>query len=422
MEAIEGFVEATEAFVEATSGFVEATTSFAEATDPFTRVLQEDLTIVGAAPRRRGSGGGGAGLLAARVAARAKLRSDATSSRHPRSHRLVPRSRARSDSGSDQSARIGRARAHPRLSSLFHGSHLEGPEVSRGERGGRRDEASALPRRVSAARRRSRSAHAHAHGDGDEDERRRTTDPSWARNILCRGRSASGSVGVPMPPPKSEETIAPSILDALRKLVERWTGVKARERANYQLYLGELCAALDVEGPRPAGSGYEYEFPIKVVDREGKEGSNFVDLFKRDHFVLEAKDKEPGRTDELMLRKAYGQARSYVTHLPGTTPPYLLILDVAKTMMVWDRWEGGFGGFGAGRRIDLPTLHERASDIALLRDIWRRLDAFGSSSAVLPSSSFVRREGQRLGVLEEVAVEAEQLAGSKALAVIHGAP
>ena len=38
--------------------------------------------------------------------------------------------------------------------------------------------------------------------------------------------------------------------------------------------------------PRPAGSGYEYEFPIKVVDREGKEGSNFVDLFKRDHFVL----------------------------------------------------------------------------------------------------------------------------------------
>ncbi len=173
-----------------------------------------------------------------------------------------------------------------------------------------------------------------------------------------------------MPPTKSEETIAPSILDALRKLVERWTGVKARERANYQLYLGELCAALDVEGPRPAGSGYEYEYPIKVVDREGKEGSNFVDLFKRDHFVLEAKDKEAGRTDELMLRKAYGQARSYVTHLPGTTPPYLLILDVAKTMMVWDRWEGGFGGFGAGRRIDLPSLHERTPDIALLRDIW----------------------------------------------------
>lgn len=69
-------------------------------------------------------------------------------------------------------------------------------------------------------------------------------------------------------------------------------------------------------------------------------------------------------------RKVYGQTRSYVTHLPGTTPPYLLILDVARTMMVWDRSEGGFGGFGAGRRIDLPSLHERISDISILRDIW----------------------------------------------------
>ena len=172
-----------------------------------------------------------------------------------------------------------------------------------------------------------------------------------------------------MPPTKPEETIAPSILDALRKLVERWAGAKSRERATYQLYLGELCTALGVEGPRPAGSGYEYEFPIKVVNRDGKDGTNFVDLFKRDHFVLEAKDKAAGHTDELMLRKAYGQARGYVTNLPGTTPPYLLILDVARTMMVWDRWDGGFGGFGAGRRIDLPTLHERFSDISLLRDI-----------------------------------------------------
>jgi hypothetical protein len=71
-----------------------------------------------------------------------------------------------------------------------------------------------------------------------------------------------------------------------------------------------------------------------------------------------------------MLRKAYGQVRHYITHLPGTTPPYVLVLDVAKTMMFWDRWEGSFGDFGAGRRIDLPTLHQRAADIALLRDIW----------------------------------------------------
>ena len=44
------------------------------------------------------------------------------------------------------------------------------------------------------------------------------------------------------------------ITAALRALAGRWADAKARERANFQLYLGELCAALGVEGPRPARS------------------------------------------------------------------------------------------------------------------------------------------------------------------------
>ena len=170
------------------------------------------------------------------------------------------------------------------------------------------------------------------------------------------------------PPPTPP--VPPAITDALRKLSGRWAEAQAREHANYQLYSGELCAALGVEGPRPAGSGYEFEFPVKVINRDGKESTHFVDLYKRDHFVLEAKDREGGRSNDVMLRKAYGQARSYVTHLPGDTPPYILVLDVGRTMLVWDRWQGGFGGFGAAKRIDLPRLHERPDDVKLLRDIW----------------------------------------------------
>jgi hypothetical protein len=167
----------------------------------------------------------------------------------------------------------------------------------------------------------------------------------------------------------------PDTAEALARLTERWAGAASRERANYQLYLGDLCDALGVERPRPAGSGYEFEFPVKVIERNGAESSNFVDLFKRDHFVLEAKDGAIGRPDDVLLRKAYGQARSYVTHLPGKTPPYVLVLDVAKTMIVWDRWAGAFGGFAAGKRIDLPTLGARPADVALLQDIWRQPDA-----------------------------------------------
>lgn len=54
---------------------------------------------------------------------------------------------------------------------------------------------------------------------------------------------------------------------ALKGLAERWAGAKAAERANAQPYLIELCEALGVERPRPAGTGYEFEFPVKVVAR-----------------------------------------------------------------------------------------------------------------------------------------------------------
>ncbi len=66
----------------------------------------------------------------------------------------------------------------------------------------------------------------------------------------------------------------------LATLTERWTGAKAAERANAQSYLIELCQALGVEPPRPAGSGYEFEFPVRVVNRDGTETTNFIDLYR----------------------------------------------------------------------------------------------------------------------------------------------
>src|SRR5436309_500899 len=90
----------------------------------------------------------------------------------------------------------------------------------------------------------------------------------------------------------------------LRDLANRWTNVEAAERANFQSYFKELCAALGVEPPRPAGTGYQFEFPIKVVARDGTESVNFIDCYKADHFALEAKDEEPSRSSDLMLRKA----------------------------------------------------------------------------------------------------------------------
>ncbi len=156
----------------------------------------------------------------------------------------------------------------------------------------------------------------------------------------------------------------------LAELAERWAKATASERANATLYLIELCEALGVEHPGPAGSGYQFELPIRVAHADGTEATNFVDLYKADCFLLEAKDEEAGRSNDLLLRRAFGQARGYVSSLPGQIPPYLIVLDVGRTMIVWDRWNGSYGGFNAGRRIDLPALADRPDDIALLQDIW----------------------------------------------------
>ena len=171
---------------------------------------------------------------------------------------------------------------------------------------------------------------------------------------------STGSFDAPMPGTPA----------ALKTLADAWAGVAAAERANAQLYVTELCDALGVPRPRGAGSGYQFEFPVKIGTRDGSETQGFVDCYKAGHFVLEAKDADAGASDSA-LRKAFGQARLYALNDPtGMAPPYLLVLDVGKTLLVWHKWGGAYQGYQAGHRIDLATLHMRPADVALLRDIW----------------------------------------------------
>ena len=175
--------------------------------------------------------------------------------------------------------------------------------------------------------------------------------------------------------PTNHTTKAPiSVISTakLRQLAERWSGVQSAERSNFQLYLTELTDALGAERPRPAGAGYCFEHPVRVVSRDGSESTNFIDLYKQGHFVLEAKDQERDEGDSTLLRRAFGQALSYAVALEGSRPPYLLVLDVGKSLIVWDRWSGSYGGFNAGRRIALANLAEpqRRADAELIRDIF----------------------------------------------------
>ncbi|MHA6246370.1 class I SAM-dependent DNA methyltransferase [Pontibacter sp. CAU 1760] len=147
---------------------------------------------------------------------------------------------------------------------------------------------------------------------------------------------------------------------AVAHFITRWKASGASERANYQLFLTELCELLGVEKPQPATdkvheASYTFERPVVFDDGEGKTSTNFIDLYKKDCFVLEAKqgaDKasiseaemlgaeraktktgtatRDTRTWDREMKKAKEQALRYARSLPTTEgwPPFLAVVDV----------------------------------------------------------------------------------------------
>lgn len=163
---------------------------------------------------------------------------------------------------------------------------------------------------------------------------------------------------------------APTAASRLRDLTASWASTQASERASFQPWLIQFCDALGVPAPVPPTEQYQFEYPVRVIDRDGREATNFIDCWKAGHFALEAKATDVAEANEQPLRKAFGQVRNYVAHTKGAAPPFLMVVDVPRTLIVWDRWSGEYGGFPAGYRINLATLAERPQDIRLLQDIF----------------------------------------------------
>jgi hypothetical protein len=172
-------------------------------------------------------------------------------------------------------------------------------------------------------------------------------------------------------------TLSAETIRKLRDLNERFTDVAASERAKYQIYLIQLCEAIGVETPRPPASAarvaenatYQFEFAVQATARDGTVTSNFIDLYKAGCFALEAKDSVEGSSTTKLLTKAFGQVSNYARDL-AERPPYIMVLDVGKTLTLWDRWQGTYGGYHLGTQLNLRTLADRPDDVALLRDIW----------------------------------------------------
>ncbi len=82
--------------------------------------------------------------------------------------------------------------------------------------------------------------------------------------------------------------------DAVEAFIARWAASSGAERANYQIFLAELCDLLGLPRPEPsvadeAAIGYVFETAVTFQNPDGKTSTGYIDLYRRGAFVCETK-------------------------------------------------------------------------------------------------------------------------------------
>lgn len=189
-------------------------------------------------------------------------------------------------------------------------------------------------------------------------------------------------------------------------LIAKWQNTAGgAETSNFQSFITDLCEVLGQPRPDPAQKGrlgsYEYEASIPGGSFRSLKGTGSIDLYKRGHFVMEAKqsylkpdqaaldlDDRPqapsGARYDTLMRDAWLQAHNYARNLPSTeqVSPFLIVCDVGRAFELYVDPAGNgrdyeFFPDRQSYRIELADLASDAevartekSALELLRAIW----------------------------------------------------
>ena len=132
--------------------------------------------------------------------------------------------------------------------------------------------------------------------------------------------------------------------NAVKQFIARWQSASGSERANYQLFVHELCTLLELPTPDPAredtrDNAYVFERRITFRHGDGTESPGFIDCYRRAAFVLEAKKVKQavGKGFDDALLRARGQGEQYARALPAAEgrPPFLLVIDVGNVIELY---------------------------------------------------------------------------------------
>ncbi|HSY47423.1 MAG TPA: DNA methyltransferase [Thermoanaerobaculia bacterium] len=188
------------------------------------------------------------------------------------------------------------------------------------------------------------------------------------------------------------------------EFLDKWSDSAAAERSNAQSFLNDLCAVLNVDPPHAATSdperdAYVFEKPVTVPHGGRQEGIGFIDLFKRGHFVLEAKQgSEKGssrlgtaRRDSpawhIAMQDAFGQALTYARAM-NAPPPFLIVTDVGHCFDLYASFD-----HTASYRAFPDAVNSRI----YLRHIFRQAhDAEPDPIEYLPEERHLTEFGRRL--------------------------
>ena len=221
-------------------------------------------------------------------------------------------------------------------------------------------------------------------------------------------------------------------LDSTAEFIRRWEASGAAERANYQLFLSELCDVLDVPRPEPSvpedsQNCYVFERVVQFHNGDGTVSPGRIDLYKKGCFVLEAKQgsnqlaasttfrarrgaavRDTPSWDEAMLAARY-QAEQYAKAIPHGWPPFLVIVDVGYSIELYADFS--LTGKNYAQFPDRNTYRIRLHEVTgsavrgRLRSIW--LDPLSLDPARI-SARVTREVAKRLAELAKDLEEAHE--------------
>ncbi|MBK8793935.1 MAG: hypothetical protein IPN59_12555 [Holophaga sp.] len=161
--------------------------------------------------------------------------------------------------------------------------------------------------------------------------------------------------------------MSPLALDAF---LATWRPSAGNERANFQSFLRDFCAVLDLPVPEPKNptSTHCFEKDLKLTHLDGTTTTGSIDCYREGCFVLEAKQgstaeatgsapRRGTRAYDRYMEAAFGQAVNYARNLPQR-PPFVITCDIGYAFHVWDGFSGAYGGYGARRSYTMEDLRD----------------------------------------------------------------